>query len=244
MASVSEHYDKHLAPVYRWMVGDVGRAIEANVELLRGLGLASRDRGLAVDLGPGIGLQTHALARLGYFVLAVEDCQELALGLRRETDAMPVRVAEDDLINFRRYVDEEVEAVVCMGDTLTHLESTGVVANVIEDIANALTPGGVFVTTFRDYSIDPTGTKKTILVRGDDTRILTCQLEYEEKQILVRDLLHERNADGGWKLRVSEYPKVRVAPDWVEKEMGSAGFEVVKRFEASGMVGLMGRKRE
>jgi SAM-dependent methyltransferase len=242
MVSVSEHYDKHLGPVYRWMVGDVPAAVKRNEALLGGLLVDAKKGGLAVDLGPAIGLQTFALAKLGYFVLAVEECKALAVELRRETDAMQVRVAEDDLINFRRYTDEPAAVVVCMGDTLTHLDSMGVVANVIEDVANALEPGGVFITSFRDYSAERVGAKKTILVRGDDARILTCQLEYQKEHVLVRDLLHERAPGKDWKLKVSEYLKVRLSPAWVEREMARAGLEVYGRCEVSGMACLAAKK--
>jgi SAM-dependent methyltransferase len=240
--SVLEHYEKHLGPVYKWMVGDAQAAVAANVAFLGGLGLGSKDRGLAVDLGSGTGLQTFALEKLGYFVLAVDECRGLVEELRRETDRLAVRVAEDDVHNFRRYIDEDVELVVCMGDTLSHLGDEGEVESLIRDVATALVPGGVFVTTFRDFSIEKVGSRKSILVKGDDRRILTCQLEYGEKKVAVTDLLHEREAGGAWGLRVSSYEKVRLAPEWVAEVMREAGFEVEKRAAGGGMVGLIGRK--
>ncbi|MGD9289484.1 MAG: hypothetical protein PVG74_17835 [Desulfobacterales bacterium] len=30
---------------------------------------------------------------------------------------------QDDLLNFVKYVPEEIEIIVCMGDTLTHLKN-------------------------------------------------------------------------------------------------------------------------
>jgi hypothetical protein len=39
-----------------------------------------------------------------------------------------------------------------MGDTLTHLESTASVQGLFSEIGCTLTPGGVFVATFRDYA--------------------------------------------------------------------------------------------
>ncbi len=244
MTGVMEHYEKHLGPVYGWMVGDEAAAVAAHVKLFAELGLGSKDRKLAVDLGSGTGVQTLALEKMGYFVLAVDECRGLAEELRKRTDALAVRVAEDDVHNFRRYVDEEVEAAVCMGDTLTHLGSQGEVASLIGDVGAAVSSGGVFVVTFRDNSKEAVGTRKTILVRGDDRRILTCQLEYGEKKVGVTDLIHERGEDGAWGVRASSYEKVRLSPEWVEGQMREAGFEDVKQgMGLGGMVLIWGRKR-
>jgi hypothetical protein len=86
-------------------------------------------------------------------------------------------------------------------------------------VAAALTKGGIFAATFRDYVAAPLESERRfILVRGDAQRILTCFLEYGEQQVTVYDLLHERES-AGWQQRVSSDPKLRLDPQWVVSKL-------------------------
>ncbi len=49
--------------------------------------------------------------------------------------------------------------IVCLGDTLTHLESTDDVERLVRDVATSLRPGGRFVATFRDYTHPAAGVR-------------------------------------------------------------------------------------
>ena len=178
MATVSEHYDRLLGPVYSWMAGDAVAAMESNRAELQALGLRPLTKGFAVDLGAGPGLHAVPLARLGYTVVAVEGCAALAGELRLRAGALPVRVVEGDLLHFREHCAEPADAILCMGDTLTHLASHEDVERLLTDVAAALSPSGVFVATFRNYfSSHLIDTSRFLLVRSDETRILTCFLE-------------------------------------------------------------------
>ena len=70
MASVEEHYARHLGPVYAWMLGDIDAALTRAVQELDALALPAR--GTAIDLGAGIGLHAVALARRGFTVTAID----------------------------------------------------------------------------------------------------------------------------------------------------------------------------
>ena len=65
MASVREHYDRHLGPVYGWMVSDFDVAREAARTELRAAGLSEGVGRTAVDLGAGLGAYSIALAEAG-----------------------------------------------------------------------------------------------------------------------------------------------------------------------------------
>lgn len=121
------------------------------------------------------------LARLGFDVIAIEASAPMAEELRREAGALAVRVIEGDLLNFQEHASWSADVVVCMGDTLTHLPSRVAVARLLDDVAAALSAQWVFIATFRDYSgAGLAGTARFIPVRSDETRILTCFLEYAE----------------------------------------------------------------
>jgi 2-polyprenyl-3-methyl-5-hydroxy-6-metoxy-1,4-benzoquinol methylase len=241
MPSVVDHYASHLAPVYAWMAGGIDAALERGAGEIDALNLSPAPGAIAVDLGAGFGMHAIPLARLGYRVLAIDSSAELLDELRAGMGVLPIDVVSDDLSAFRRHVREQPQLILCMGDTLTHLESTEAVLRLIADAATALRSGGCFVITLRDYSQALTGEQRFIPVRSDAHRILTCFLEYSAAHVTVHDLLHEHEASG-WKLRVSSYSKLRLAPDWVGNALESAGFAVRREAGLSGMVRLTARR--
>ncbi|MEP7297535.1 MAG: methyltransferase domain-containing protein [Burkholderiales bacterium] len=80
MASVQQHYETHLAPIYLWMAGGLEYALA--------LGAADvapfiARPGLAVDLGAGFGMHSPPLARTGFRVLAIDTSQHLLAELQQ-----------------------------------------------------------------------------------------------------------------------------------------------------------------
>jgi SAM-dependent methyltransferase len=224
------------------MVGDVAGALERGQAELEALGVAPGTTRLALDLGAGLGLHAISLARLGFEVIAIEASAPLAEELRREAGALPIRIIEGDLLHFREHAPGSADVVVCMGDTLTHLPSREAVAQLLDDVAGALSAQGVFIATFRDYSGSGlAGTARFIPVRSDERRILTCFLEYAKDTIAVHDLLYERG-EGGWDLSVSSYPKLRLDPAWVAGRLEAASLTVEQGKGAGGMVRIVARR--
>jgi SAM-dependent methyltransferase len=242
MSTVTEHYAHHLGTVYSWMVGDLEAASVRATKELDALGLPSEARGTAVDLGAGFGLHALPLARRGYSVTAIDSCQSLLGELQRRAAGLPIDIVAGDILDFRTFVANPVEVILCMGDTLTHLPERDGVERLIADVAASLTNGGLFVTTFRDYVSAPLqGDRRFIPVRSDENRILTCFLEYGEDTVTVHDLLHER-ADGQWHQRVSSYHKLRLHPEWVTEQLVQRGLEVRTGTGPGGMIMLAATK--
>jgi len=239
MASVREHYDGHLGPVYGWMIGDFDVAKEAARTELRAVGISEGAGRVAVDLGAGPGAHAIALAEAGYAVTAIDTCAELLEELRANGGDHVIRCVNDDLLSVRRHCEGAVDVIVCMGDTLTHVVSVQSVERLFEAISETLRPGGVFVATFRDYSAGALeGVGRFIPVRQDDRRILTCFLEYRETTVTVSDLLHERT-DVGWALRVSSYAKLRLSPEWTRSTLNRLGLVATLEAGPKGMVRLV-----
>jgi SAM-dependent methyltransferase len=222
-SSVQAHYDDHLGPIYGWMVGGYDRALAAARDELRTVGVAPGRARSAVDLGAGLGAHAIALAEAGYTVTALDTCAALLDELRRHAGGHAVTAVHGDLVEWRRHCPGTHDVVLCMGDTLTHLPSLDAVERLVDEVAAALTPGGWFVATFRDYSGPARrGVDRVIPVRQDDHRRLTCVLEYTDSAVVVHDVVHERTA-AGWALQVSSYRKLRLAPEWACTVLGRRG---------------------
>jgi len=224
MAPVRDHYDHLLGPVYAWMVGDPAAATAAARQIFVGLGLTGG--GVAVDLGAGPGYQAKALAELGWQVTAIDGCAALVAAI-----PPPVRAIHDELGRFREYVPS-ADAIVCMGDTLTHLPSRAAISALLDDVAAALRPGGTFVATFRDYSRELVGTDRFIPVKADERRILMCFLEYDGER-----------GESGWATRVSAYRKLRLSRDGVAGELAARGLVVERNQVERGLITLAARRR-
>ncbi|MHC8410690.1 class I SAM-dependent methyltransferase [Pseudomonas sp. Hz4] len=225
MATVADHYETHLAPVYLWMAGGFDAAVsrgEAEIEAVLP-NLASGTT--AVDLGAGFGMHAIPLARRGCSVVAVDTSSILLDELRVHAEALPVRAVEDDLLSFQRHLDAKANLILCMGDTLTHLPELASVEKLFSLAAQSLRSGGKFIATFRDYTSPLVGQGRFVSVKSDTDRILTCFLEYEPYYVNVHDVLHERIAST-WRLRVSAYRKLRLSPEWVSTALQANGFSV------------------
>lgn len=241
MSTMHDHYASHLGPIYTWMVGDLDAAFARADGELEAIGLPAAG-GPAVDLGAGFGLHALPLARRGRAVIAVDSCRDLLDALAAHAAGLDIRVVEDDLLRFRRHIPAPAAIVLCMGDTLTHLPSRAAVTTLLGETAAALAPGGVFVTTFRDYVSAPArGSGRFVSVRSDADRILTCFLEYGDDTVEVHDIVHERATDG-WTLRVSSYPKLRLDPDWVVAECARTGLAARREAGLAGMVRVVARR--
>jgi SAM-dependent methyltransferase len=224
------------------MVGDLEAASARATSELDAIGVPPNASGTAVDLGAGFGLHALPLARRGYSVIAIDSCQALLDELRRRAAGMPVNTVAGDILDFQQFVSKPAEVIVCMGDTLTHLPKRDNVEHLLANVVASLSPGGLFATTFRDYVSTPLqGDRRFIPVRSDESRILTCFLEYGEDSVTVHDLLHER-VSGQWQQRISSYRKLRLHPEWVISVLAQRGLQVRTAAGPGGMTRVVATK--
>lgn len=241
MATVTDHYANHLAPLYEWMVGDVEAALLRSAVELDAAQLPMCIGGVAVDLGAGIGLHALPLAQRGCSVLAIDSNQSLLAALQARAGSLPITTIAADLLDFPKYLQRPADVILCMGDTLTHLPGVAAVAALFATVTRSLIKGGTFVITFRDYTTAPLAAERRFIpVRSDEQRILTCFLEYGETTVMVHDLLHQCE-NGRWLQRVSSYSKLRLAPAWIAAELQRHGLTVRTSTTQTGMVCVVAR---
>ena len=254
MADARSHYDRKLGPIYAWMVGPFEDASAASDRVFAELDLGSKsadaiptDRRadaprVAIDLGCGHGVQSIALARRGYRVIAVDFCEQLLRELAARAAELPIVAVRADLRDTARYLPDRIDAAVCMGDTLTHLPSQEGVDQLLRDVTEVLAPGGVVVLGFRDYVTAPLrDDARFIPVRSDPDRILTCFLEYGERTVRVHDLVHSRR-ESGFELSVGSYEKLRLDPRSVAAQLVAAGLTIELDRTERGFVMLAARR--
>lgn len=225
---ISRHYEALLAEHYTWMFGIPFQAkVDEQRRLLETLGIGPGQHGTALDLGCGPGFQSIALANLGFEkIVAIDSSRALLDELNSQKGNLPIETTLADLRDFDRFaVAGSAEAIVCMGDTLPHLDNMQDVAGVFKKARDMLQPSGLLLLTFRDLSIELTGLDRFLPVHADNDRIMTCMLEYRSDVVLVNDLVHVRES-GGWTLRKSSYQKLRLSPNTLSDELTRLGFTV------------------
>lgn len=97
---------------------------------------------------------------------------------------LDIEIEERDFRVFMN-LDSSPEVIICMGDTLAHLESFDELDKLIRNIYDLLLNGGKLVVSFRDYSNALNGNARFIPVKSDPDRILTCILDYTVEKVTV-----------------------------------------------------------
>lgn len=216
--TVEEHYEKHLASFYTWMLGDFTLKQQEQEVFFRDNVILPTSTKVALDLGAGNGLQAISLAKLGFKVKAIDFNTQLLEELKSNSLNLSIEVIKDNIKNLAPYNDSKPELIGCFGDTLTHLESFEEVSQLIKSAYNILVPKGKLILSFRDYSQELLDTNRFIPVKSDENRILTCFLEYFPSYIRVTDILHEKN-NCLWEQKISSYHKLRLDIQEVKIEL-------------------------
>lgn len=239
--SAKDHYDCLLGNVYSWMVGNFEEKVGEQLNFFRQVNLVPVTDKVAVDLGAGHGLQTIALAQSGYSVTAVDFNRQLLKELARRKGSLDIQLVEANITDFFKTDTTSADLVVCMGDTLTHMETLADVHRLMSSIATHLVPGGSVVFSFRDLTVALGHEHRFVPVKSDDTRILTCFLEYFPDHVMVYDILHEKD-NGQWTQKISCYPKLRLNESMVVKMLQTNNFRLVSSTIINRMIYLVATK--
>lgn len=239
--TAKEHYDNHLGDFYSWMAGDFQSKQQEFAQFLSERSINPTSTKIAIDLGAGHGIQTVSLAQNGYNVIAVDFNQQLLDELAINTSGLEVDIINGDIRDVKLYSDKRPELIICCGDTLTHLDSIEEIKALIADCVQVLCDNGKLILSFRDYSTELTGDNRFIAVKSDETKILTCCLDYEPAKVRVTDLLYYK-ADNGWQMKVSSYYKVRVTPLSIVDILSENGLTVVFNGIVNRMVTIIAQK--
>lgn len=106
-----------------------------------------------LDAATGTGFHAVHLAEQGFSVVAADGAAmmvtQAAENLRSRGVDVPVHVC--DWRELHRIVDLPFDAVLCLGNSLSHLFDEGDRAATLKQFHDALTPGGVLIADHRNY---------------------------------------------------------------------------------------------
>ena len=240
MASVKEHYDKLLAPYYSWICGGCELKFEEHRRFFQSSGIRPALSGVAVDLGAGPGFQSIPLSQAGFKVFAIDLSRDLLTELKSHAEGLSIVSIEANLLNFTEHIPANVELIVCMGDTITHLQAHDEVQLLFEDAARAIEDNGHLILGFRDLTTELKNLDRFITVRSDSKNIFTCFLEYEKDHVKVYDIIHEKTGNQ-WVMKKSYFRKLRISPQWMSDCLLNAGFKIEKLNIDNGMITIIAR---
>jgi len=243
MATVEAHYQNVLSEVYVWMLGGYESQLPKNRNFFETHAIQPRGSTVAVDLGAGCGFQSIPLAEKGFSITAIDLDEHLLSQLKANDATAKVAIVQDDMLNFASHISAASELIVCMTDTLLHLESQDRVRELFSNVFNHLESSGQFVITFRDLSIALENLDRFIPVKQDDSRIFTCFLEYETDVVKVHDLVYHK-INGHWSLKKSFYCKLRLSPNWVKDNLFKTGFVNVTLNIENGIATAIAKKAD
>lgn len=236
------HYDSHLRETYVWMCGGMEPALQAGRAEILAWSVPHHPQELVLDLGCGFGKHTLPLLEAGARVHAVDSSQAMLDLLTAYSGAHPALSVEcGDLLTALDAFRDQASAILCLGDTLTHLPDAHAVGHVLQGCYDALAAQGMLALSFRDYCGPQAGERKEIPVRADLRRRVDCRLEFEDEHVVVTDVICEHES-GEWVTRPHAYRKLRLAPKLVEAMLADAGFHPERLPDAAGMVRIAARK--
>lgn len=212
------------------MAGGPHAALQTSSAEIDALNLPAAQGAIVFDLGAGFGIHSIPLVHKGARVTAIDTSAELLHTLDVLRGGLPIRTINDDLLSFQDRMTEAHSAILCMGDTVTHLPVHGAVAGLIEKAAAALPPGGTLVLSFLDYTVPLIEDQRFIAVRNSESRIITYLLRYEPEFVIVHDILLERTPDD-WQTRISHYRKLGLPPEHLIASCSRTDSKSAKRLD-------------
>lgn len=240
--NVKDHYENHLGNFYSWMLGDFNLRQEEQEVYFRKNNIVPQSGKIALDLGAGNGIQSVSLANLGFEVKALDFNSQLNLEMKQRSEGLNIDVISCDFTDEFVLAKFKPELVTCMGDTITHLESTEQISQLVTQVNKYSEVDVLFIVSFRDLTKELMDEQRFIPVKADDNRILTCFLEYFPDYVKVTDLLYENEA-GKWKQKVSCYKKLRLGTDLLRNIFACNNFNLINLEIVKGMTYLIFQKK-
>jgi hypothetical protein len=217
--NVKDHYENHLGNFYSWMLGDFSQRQEEQEAYFKKNNIIPHFGKKALDFNT-----------------------QLTTEVEKRAEGLNIEVFPCDFTDGEALAKFRPELIVCMGDTITHLESIGQVTQLVADVNANSENNALFIVSYRDLTKELTDEHRFIPVKADEERILTCFLEYFPEYVKVSDILFENEA-GTWKQKVSCYKKLRLNIEMLRNIFACNNFHLINLEITRGMTYLIFSKK-
>jgi 16S rRNA A1518/A1519 N6-dimethyltransferase RsmA/KsgA/DIM1 with predicted DNA glycosylase/AP lyase activity len=109
--TVKEHYNNHLGNFYLWMTGDFAARQKEQTHFFDTYNIKPGSSKVAIDLGAGHGVQSVALAKVGFKVIAIDFSQQLLAELAANSKGLAVEIINGDFRQVKRYSHIQPELI-------------------------------------------------------------------------------------------------------------------------------------
>ncbi|MEI6873916.1 MAG: class I SAM-dependent methyltransferase [Spirochaetota bacterium] len=215
---------ENLAPVY----DELFPLNPATIDFLQGSTSGDGGRRKALDLGSATGDHALALAALGWELTAVEPSSLLAEASRKKASAsgLPVTTILGDMRDLGNFVEPgSQDLVLCLGNTLPHLESMAEIEDLLGKARKALRQGGSLILQLINFSLTREGFVFPVIKKGS-TEFARSYTEGSKGRIGF-DTRLTIEGRGTWRDRTELFP---IAPRALGAALAKSGFASTERY--------------
>lgn len=191
-----------------------------------------------LDLACGTGQVTGALAEAGYDVIGIDGSRGMLAYARN--NAPGVEFVRADARSFS--LEEPVDAVVCLFESLNHIMDEAELGRVFENVAEALVDDGVFLLDMNMAAAYDQTWRGTDGIIEPDHVLFTYNQADPETRAGISEVTLFRHAHGAWRRQ-----DLVLEHRWFDEEtilrlLAEAGFETAAIYDAVEDLGLTGEE--
>jgi SAM-dependent methyltransferase len=195
-----------------------------------------RPRGVkrVLDVACGGGLQSLALAELGYQVTAIDISPGMIAEAKRNGERRGVAVdwVVGDWHDLSHLFAEPFDAVVCWGNSLSHVADADDLAAVLGETASVVGPHGICSVQLRDWdrviAERPKGAIRQVKQTPEGRLISFDVWQYPAPEVMVMEIFVLRERGDRWEVRRREVIHRMIGRAELEGAAKKAGFAKVE----------------
>ena len=189
-----------------------------------------------LDAACGTGQHTLALRQWGYDATGADASPQMvrqaqANAATAQADA-PFIVAAFDALP--QVPGAPFDAVLCLGNSLPHVENAAALDAALDGMARALRPGGVLLLHNLNYDRRwvqrPRFLKLDAGVLDGRETLVWRMADYGESTVIFHTALFQKDAEGRWSVEVDSTPQVPLFRADLEARLHRLGFENVRAY--------------
>jgi SAM-dependent methyltransferase len=197
--------------------------------------LRPRGVGRVLDVACGAGLQSIALAELGYQVAGIDISPGMIADAKRNAERRGVTIdwVLGDWHDLSRTFGEPFDAVICWGNSLSHVADADDLADVLGEMASVTAANGICLVDLRDWDRISKERPRGQIRQAKEMpqgRLVSFDLwHYPSPEVMIMEVFVLRERGGEWQVRRREVVHRMVGRAEFEGAARKAGFSKVER---------------